>query len=574
MPEIAVRMKTRKRSELYQALGQCRAAFIGAGVFSFFINLLGLVSPIYMLQIYDRVLSSRNQTTLLVLTLVCGALLAVNSALEILRSRVLVRIGGRLDGVLNRRIFDAIFDLAIRRPGGASVGALRDLDTVREFLTGSGLFAFFDTPWTPIYFATVFLIHPLLGWISVGGGVLIFTLAIINEIATRNTLKEAGDNSNAALRFADGSLRNVEVLQAMGMVPAIYSRWKDKRARTLQLQAVASDRAGLLTALSRLVRVLLQMAILGGGAYLVLGNEITAGLMVAASILMGRALAPVEMLVATWKQFLATRTAYARLSDMLENVPPVAASMPLPKPRGDVALENVVAAPPGAPAPVLKGISMRIAAGDIVGVIGPSAAGKSTLARVMVGVWPVQAGVVRIDGADLATWDRRQIGQAVGYLPQDVELFEGTVAENIARFGEIDPEQVVAAAAAAGVHDLVLRLPRGYETQIGPGGQALSGGQRQRIGLARALYGTPALLVLDEPNSNLDSEGEEALARAMAQVKDRRQTGVVITHRLNVLAGVDYIMVMNQGLIEQFGPRDKILAQFMRPVPVPAAVGG
>lgn len=561
----------KKRSELALALGKCRTALIGAGVFSCFINLLALISPLYMLQIYDRVLGSRNETTLVVLTVICASLLGVSAALEVMRSRVLVRVGGRMDELLNGRVFNAIFDLAIRHPGAASGQALRDLDMVREFLTGSGLFAFFDAPWMPIYFATVFMIHPMLGWLSVAGGVIIFGLAIVNELATRKTLGDATNAGMAASRFADGSLRNVEAVQAMGMVEGIYGRWKNKRARVLQLQAAASDRAGIIQSLSKFVRVTLQMGILGGGAYYVLQNEITSGLMIAASIVMGRALAPIEMAVATWRQFLMARSSYARLTELLDVIPAAEEFMALPSPQGNLATEGLVVVPPGAAAPVLKGVSFRVAAGDVIGVIGPSAAGKSTLARVIVGVWPAQSGVVRIDGADLKTWDRTRLGPFIGYLPQDVELFEGTVAENIARFGDVDAEAVVAAAQAAGVHQLILGLPKGYDTQIGPGGQALSGGQRQRVGLARALYRTPPVLVLDEPNSNLDTEGEEALARAMAQFKERRQTALIITHRLNLLAGVDYIMVMNQGVIEQFGTRDQILAKFARPAPVVAA---
>ncbi|MDR3441139.1 type I secretion system permease/ATPase [Telmatospirillum sp.] len=560
-------MKKQPKSELALTFGKCRTAFIGAAVFSFFINMLALISPLYMLQIYDRVLGSRNETTLIVLTLICGALLAVNSALEVMRSRVLVRVGGRIDDLLNGRVFKAIFDLAVRQPGAASSQSLRDLDTIREFMTGNGLFAFFDAPWMPIYLITVYMIHPLLGLFATFGGIVIFCLAVVNELVTRKTLGDATHENISASRFVDGSLRNVEALQAMGMVEPVYNRWKNKRMRSMQLQAAASDRAGLVNALSRFVRVGLQMGILGGGAYLVLQDEITAGLMIAASIVTGRALAPIEMAVASWKHFLATRSSYSRLTELLANIPADEQFMALPAPLGQLAVEGIIVAPPGAPAPVLKGLTFQIAAGDIIGVIGPSAAGKSTLARVLVGVWPVQAGKVRVDGADITTWNRGQLGPYIGYLPQDVELFEGTIAENIARFGDVDAEAVVDAAKRAGVHQLVLNLPKGYDTQIGPGGQALSGGQRQRVGLARALYRNPPILVLDEPNSNLDTEGEEALAGALGQLKENRQTAVVITHRLNLLASVDYIMVMNQGAIEHFGPRDKILAQFMRPTP-------
>ena len=564
-------MKVQKRSEVGEALYTCRSAFTAAGVFSLFINLLMLIPSIYMLQIYDRVLSSRNETTLIVLTLVCVALIGVYAALEMVRSQILVRIGGKLDELLRGRVFGAVFKISVTRPDAGSSQALRDLDTVREFLTGQGLFAFFDAPWMPIYFGLVFLIHPLLGVVSLIGGVAIFGLALANEVATRTILRDATIQGIGAARFVDTSLRNVEALEAMGMLGAIYKRWQLKRYRSLQLQAQASDRAGVITAGSKFVRTILQMMILGVGAFLVLQDEITAGLMIMASIMMGRALQPIEIAVGTWRQFLAARTAYARLNELLAAIPAPTGSMPLPAPRGDITVENIVVAPPGANIPVLRGVSFNVAAGDIIGVIGPSAAGKSTLARALVGVWPVYNGAVRIDGADIKTWDKDRLGPHIGYLPQDVELFEGTLAENIARFGEVDPEAVVAAATKAGVHQLILNLPKGYDTPIGPGGVTLSGGQRQRIALARALYKDPAILVLDEPNSNLDTEGEAALGQAMIELKASRRTTFVITHRVQILVNVDYIMALNQGVIEKFGTRDQILSQFMKPVQPQAA---
>jgi PrtD family type I secretion system ABC transporter len=563
--------KKKERSELALALGKCRAAFLGAAVFSFFINLLMLVSPIYMLQIYDRVLNSRNETTLAVLTGICVALMVVYGALEMVRAQVLVRVGGRMDDLLNRRVFEAIFKLAVENPAAASPQSLRDLDALRQYLTGQGLFAFFDAPWIPIFYVAVFMIHPTLGILSVIGGFVILALALANEMATRSTLGEATKSNISASRFVETSIRNVEALQAMGMVGAMYQRWSGRHKRTLQYQAAASDRAGVLTAGSKFVRITLQMLVLGVGAFLVIHNELTAGMMIGASIIMGRALAPIEVAVATWPQFLATRAAYARLVSLFEYIPPSAAPMPLPAPRGELAVENLIVIPPGAKTPALRGLSFRIAAGDVVGVIGPSAAGKSTLARALVGVWPAATGTVRVDGGDIKTWDRERLGPSIGYLPQDVELFEGTVAENIARFGPIDPDATVEAANRAGVHQLILNLSNGYDTQIGAGGQALSGGQRQRVGLARALYRDPPILILDEPNSNLDTDGEAALARSIAQLKDQRRTTVVITHRLNILASVDYIMVLNQGVIEKFGPRDQILALFLQPNAVAAA---
>ncbi|MFZ5835900.1 MAG: type I secretion system permease/ATPase [Pseudomonadota bacterium] len=564
-------MKSKELSELAQVLGKSRSAFIGAGVFSFFINMLMLVSPLYMLQIYDRVLASRNETTLWVLTFVAVALIVVYAALETMRSRVLVRISGQMDSLLNARVFTALFKSAVRGPGGGSGQAIRDLDGVRDFLSGQGLFAFFDAPWMPIYLGAIFLIDPLLGWVATAGGIILFSLAVLTELATRDTLGEASVANMRAGHFVEVSLRNVEAIEAMGMVPAMLKRWQARRAKMLQLQSLASDRAGVITALSKFTRVVLQIAILGFGAYLVIHNHITAGLMIAASIMMGRALAPVEIAVGSWKHFLTARSSYERLNALLKAVPANQDFMQLPAPRGNIQVEQAIVVPPGATVPALKGIGFSVAAGDIVGIIGPSAAGKSTLARLLVGVWPPYSGKVRIDGADIMTWNRERLGPYIGYLPQDVELFEGTIAENIARFGEVDSEQVILAASRAGVHELILKLAAGYNTQIGPGGQTLSGGQRQRIGLARALYGDPVFIVLDEPNSNLDNDGEAALARTVADLKARKRTTLVITHRPSLLASVDYIMVMREGLIEKFGPRDEILGQYLRPAAVPNA---
>jgi len=564
-------MKGKEQSELAQVLGKSRSAFIGAGIFSFFINILMLVSPLYMLQIYDRVLASRNETTLWVLTFVAVFLIVIYAALETMRSRVLVRISGQMDTLLNARVFTALFKSAVRGPGGGSGQAIRDLDSVRDFLTGQGLFAFFDAPWMPLYLGAIFLIDPLLGWVATGGGVTLFSLAVLTEIATRDTLSEASTANMRAGHFVEVSLRNVEAIEAMGMVPAMLRRWQGRRAKMLQLQSLASDRAGVITALSKFTRVVLQIAILGFGAYLVIHDHITAGLMIAASIMMGRALAPVEIAVGSWKHFLTARSAYDRLNALLKAVPAQRDFMHLPPPRGVLQVEQAIVVPPGATIPALKGVGFNVAAGDIVGIIGPSAAGKSTLARLLVGVWPPYSGKVRIDGADINTWDRERLGPYIGYLPQDVELFEGTIAENIARFGEVNADQVILAAQRAGVHELILKLPAGYDTHIGPGGQTLSGGQRQRVGLARALHGDPAIIVLDEPNSNLDNDGEAALARTVADLKARKRTTLVITHRPSLLASVDYIMVMREGLIEKFGPRDEILGQYLRPAAVPSA---
>jgi PrtD family type I secretion system ABC transporter len=454
----------------------------------------------------------------------------------------------------------------------ASAQAIRDLDTVRQFLTGAGLFAFFDAPWLPIYLLAVYLIAPLLGVVSVVGGLLLFILAVLQELATRKTLADAGVASINANRTLENSLRNVEAITAMGMMPEMLSRWQERRQKTLVLQALASDRAGLIIALSKFVRIALQTAILGFGAYLVIHNEITGGLMIAGSIMMGKALQPIEIAVSGWKQLLEARSAYARLNSMLAAIPADKPHMDLPVPLGMLELERVVAAPPGSNIPVIKGMGFRVAPGDILGIIGPSAAGKSSLARLIVGVWPANSGVVRLDGSDIQTWDKDRLGPHIGYLPQDIELFEGSIADNIARFGEVLSDAVIEAARLAGVHEMILQMPQGYDTLIGPGGMTLSGGQRQRVGLARALYRTPALIVLDEPNSNLDRDGEAALARTLAELKARKRTTLVITHRPNILASVDYIMVMSGGLAESFGPRDEVLGKYLRPQA--AAAGG
>ena len=557
-----------KNSELREVLKSFQRHFVWAGVFSLFINLLLLTSPIYMLQIYDRVLSSRNVTTLVVLSVGAMALFMVYSALETQRSRVLVRIGGSLDRRLNARVFNAVFKGALQRPGMTGQ-AVRDLDTLREFLTGSGLFAFFDAPWLPVYLLAVFLIHPLLGVVATIGGVMLFILAVLQELATRKTLTDATIAGLNANRTLDNSLRNAEAIAAMGMTGSMLERWQQRRQQTLVLQALASDRAGVILAISKFVRIALQTAMLGFGAYLVIHNEITSGTMIASSIMMGKALAPIEMAVATWKQLLNARSAYDRLSGILTAVRADDRRMELPAPKGNIELERVVAAPPMSNIPVIKGVSFRLAAGDILGVIGPSAAGKSSLARLLVGIWTAHSGVVRIDGSDVQSWNKDQLGPHIGYLPQDIELFEGTVAENIARFGAVDPEAVIEAARLAGVHDMILQLGQGYDTMIGAGGATLSGGQRQRIGLARALYNLPALIVLDEPNSNLDRDGEAALAKTLAELKEKKRTTLVITHRPNILASVDHIMVMNSGLIESFGPRDEVLGKYLRPQAVP-----
>ena len=526
-----------------------------------------------MLQIYDRVITSRNVTTLLALTLIAGFLLVVYAFLEKIRSAILVRLGILFSTLARSDLFDAVLKGNLLQPGRGHTQALRDLDTIREFLTGSGLISFCDAPWVPIFVLGCFILHPWYGYIATVGAVLIFCFAIANELMTRKHLKAATTSSIVASSYASATFRNAEVLHAMGMLSGLRDRWLTRQDEGLQLQAAASDRAGHLVAASKFVRAFLQIAILGCGAYLSIEQDSTPGAMIAASIIMGRALAPVELAVANWKGFVAARGAYDRIKALFGMLPEEVEKMPLPPPQGFLSVENIVAAPPGSKDTVLRGISFTLRPGEVLGVLGPSAAGKSSLARVLVGVWPAALGKVRVDGAELGHWDPERLGQHIGYLPQDVELFSGTIAENIARFGQLDEENIITAARMAGVHDMVQGMSAGYNTQIGEGGLSLSGGQRQRIGLARALYGKPTYVILDEPNASLDADGEAALLSAIQQLRQDGSTVILITHKTNILATVDKILVLAHGQVAGFGSRDEILSKLLGPrlAPVPAA---
>lgn len=564
-------------SELKKTILKAKKSFIFVGVFSFFINLLQLTSPMYMLQLYDRVMASRSESTLWFLTLIVIVLYATSAMLEMVRSRVLVRVGNKIDNLLSERIFESVFKLANQAPGKASSMPLNDLTQVRQFMTGNGLFAFFDTPWMPIYIFVLFLFHPYFGYFSIFAGIVLIGFAIMNESTTKTKLAEANKLNRDSNVFVDASLRNAEVIHAMGMQSSIKKIWQKKYYGFLNAQAIASDNAGLWSNLSKTSRVLFQSLILGLGGYLAIKAELSPGMMIAGSIIMGRALAPLDLMIGTWKGFSNARSAYERLESLLNEFPEQSKPMELPAPKGEVSLEGVVVVPPNAKQPSLKGISFQIQKGDIVGVIGPSAAGKSSLARAILGLWPLLQGKVRLDGADISQWDKENLGSYVGYLPQDIELFEGTISENICRFTEVDPVKVVEAAQMAGVHELILRLPEGYDTQIGQGGATLSGGQRQRIGLARALYGDPVVVVLDEPNSNLDDVGEAALVEAIKALKQKGTTVVLITHRPSILQVTSKLALMQQGLLQMYGPTHEVLqklqaqAQPQQPAPKPAA---
>ena len=550
---------------LWDGFKAARPAFVSAIVFSFFINLLAFVGPLYMLQIYDRVITSRNETTLLFITLIAGFLLIVFAILEKVRSAVLVRAGVLFDSKTRARLFETVLHGAIKHPSVAEASVLRQIDAIREFLTGAGLISFCDVPWIPIFIVGCFILHPWFGFVATAGALLIFGFAVANEMLTSKQLKAAAISSNAASNYASATFRNVEVLLAMGMWRPLRERWMAKQHEVLALQAQASDRAGILVSATKFIRAFLQIAILGTGAYLSIIQESTPGAMIAASIIMGRALAPVELVVAHWKSFLGARSAYDRISDLVRAVPRQAERMKLPDPVGQISVENLAVAPPGGKRPTVHGVTFRLSPGTALGVVGPSAAGKSTLARALVGVWPILMGAIRIDGGELSNWDNEQLGQHIGYLPQDIELFSGTIAENICRFQAVDSNQVVAAARLAGVHDMVQGLPEGYNTQIGDGGQSLSGGQRQRIGLARALYGMPALVVLDEPNASLDAEGEAALLQAIEQLKKNKCTVVLVTHKTKILSVMDKLLVMANGQVRGFGDKDDVFAKLIAP---------
>ncbi|MFL6607895.1 MAG: type I secretion system permease/ATPase [Pseudomonas sp.] len=567
-------MPAHSRTELEDALAACKGSFLSVAFFSFFINLLMLVPSFYMLQVYDRAVASASLSTLLMLTLIMLLLLTTMGGLEWVRSRIMVRISTRLDTLLGQRLFDASFKQALTSCGmNATAQPLSDLNALRQFLTGNGLFAFFDTPWIPIYLAVMFMFHPWYGWMGLLSAVLLGTLAYVNEKLTQAPLHAANREQMAATAFTNKSLRNAEVVESMGMLASLRQRWSEQTHAVLSLQSLASDRATTVATVSKTFRQVVQSLVLGLGAYLTINHEISSGLMIAGSILLGRALAPIDQLIGVWKGFLGARSQYARLHQLLGTIAAEPERMSLPAPEGAIRVEGLSVGSPNQRKPIIRGLTFEVPAGSVVGIIGPSGAGKSTLARALLGIWPSLAGTVRLDGADISQWRRDELGPYVGYLPQDIELFEGTISQNISRFGPVDAPAVVAAARMAGVHELVLQLPDGYDTLIGANGGGLSGGQRQRIGLARALYGEPRLVLLDEPNSNLDDAGEKMLAEALQKLRQSRATVFVITHRSGVLAQVDKLLVLNQGELSLFGPRDKVLARLQAATPAahPAA---
>lgn len=549
-----------ERSELTRALWVFRREFLVVGVFSMVANVLMLSPTLYMLQVYDRVMSSRSEMTLLAMSLITLFLFCMMAFAEWMRSRVLVRSGVRLDALLGTRVFNASFEANLAPSGVSPARAFGDLIQIRQFLTGNGILAFFDTPWTPVYMAVLFILHPMLGFLSLFFAAVQGALAWFGHRTTVAPAEEASKAGSEATSYLQGKLRNAEVLEPMGMVHNLRPHWAKRHAHAQQLQGRSQALTHRIMAWSKFIRYAQQSLALGAGALLVIDGQLSPGGMIAANVLMSRALAPIDMLVGAWRGFISARGAFGRLEALLGAHPERDPALSRVAPQGALTLRDVVAVAPGRAEPILKGVNVAVSPGTVTVVLGPSGSGKSTLARCMVGIWPGISGEVLLDGLPIGGWDRNELGPYLGYLPQDIELFEGSIAENIARFGEVSPEKVIAAARSAGLHEMILRFPKGYDTPIGEAGNLLSGGQRQRIGLARAVYGDPVLVVLDEPNANLDDVGEAALVRTVQELKAKGRTVFLITHRPGIVAVADRLLILRNGMVQADGPRDEVLA--------------
>jgi ATP-binding cassette subfamily C exporter for protease/lipase len=561
--------ETDTRSELRATLWAFRREFFIVGVFSFVANLLMLAPTVYMLQVFDRVLVSQSELTLLAVSLITLVLLGVMALSEWMRSRLLVAAGLRFDAQLSTRVFNASFEAYLSQAGANPSRAFGDLIQIRQFLTGNGIFAFFDAPWSPIYIAVMFFLHPVLGMLAIAFALVQVALAWFGHRRTVAPSEAAAKASSEVNAYLWGKLRNAEVLESMGMIRNLQTRWRQRQQHSLALGARAQGITHRVTAWSKFIRYTQQSLSLGAGAVLVIQGQLSVGGMIAASVLMGRALAPIDQLVGAWRSFIGTRAAFARLEALLTQYPERDPALSRVAPTGQLSLVDIVASAPGRAEPILKDINLSVAPGTITVVLGPSGSGKSTLARTMMGIWPDLSGQVLLDGLPIDGWDRIELGRHLGYLPQDIELFEGSIAENIARFGEVEANKVIDAARCAGLHEMILRFPKGYDTQIGEAGGLLSGGQRQRIGLARAIYGEPALIVLDEPNANLDDAGEEALLRTVNELKRKGKTVFLITHRPGALAVADRLLVLREGRVQAEGARDEVLAALRPRQPAP-----
>ena len=552
------------RNELSRTLWEFRFEFVVAGVFSMIANLLMLTPTVYMLQVYDRVMQSQSMGTLMAVSLITLFFFGVLSFAEWSRSKLLVSSGVRMDEMLSKRLFHACYEAYLNPEVKNPSRAFNDLTEVRQFLTGNGIFAFFDAPWAPIYIAVLFMLHPWLGVMAIAFAAIQASLAWWGSNASKPAQAVASKSQQDAGSYLQSKFRNAEVIESMGMLSHLYRRWADQNSRAIGHSLNAHDVSGRVVAWSKFVRYTQQSLALGGGALLVIRGELSPGAMIAANVLMTRALAPIDLMVGTWPGFLSAKDAFVRLRDLLAAHPLREKQELTVVPKGDVVLKEVIASAPGRNEPILKGISAMMPAGTVTVVLGASGSGKSTLARVLLGIWPHDKGEVLLDGDPIFKWDRMSLGPHIGYLPQDIELFDGTIAENIARAGQVVSEKVIAAAEASGLHQMILRFPKGYDTPMGEAGGLLSGGQRQRIGLARALYGEPALVVLDEPNANLDDEGEAALVRAVQVMKAKGKTVVLISHRPGIVGVADRLLILHQGTVQASGPRDGVLAALQK----------
>ena len=552
------------RNELSRILWEFRYEFVVAGVFSMVANLLMLTPTVYMLQVYDRVMLSQSMGTLMAVSLITLFFFGVLTFAEWSRSKLLVSSGVRMDELLSKRLFHASYDAYLNPAVKNPSRAFNDLTEVRQFLTGNGIFAFFDAPWAPIYIAVLFMLHPWLGVMAIGFAAVQASLAWWGSNASKPAQAVASKSQQDAGSYLQSKFRNAEVIESMGMLSHLYRRWAEQNTRAMGHALNAQDVSGRVVAWSKFIRYTQQSLALGGGALLVIQGELSPGAMIAANVLMTRALAPIDLMVGTWPGFLSAKEAFVRLRDLLEAHPLRVKNELTMVPKGDVVLKELVASAPGRKEPILKGISAIMPAGTVTVVLGASGSGKSTLARVLLGIWPHDKGDVLLDGEPILKWDRMGLGPHIGYLPQDIELFDGTIAENIARAGQVVSEKVIAAAEASGLHQMILRFPKGYDTPMGEAGGLLSGGQRQRIGLARALYGEPALVVLDEPNANLDDEGEAALVRAVQVMKAKGKTVVLISHRPGIVGVADRLLILHQGTVQASGPRDGVLAALQK----------
>ncbi len=552
---------TGQSNPMRAAANACWASFVIVASFSLAVNLLTLASPIYMMQLFDKVLSARSGETLFYLTLITTAAVAVMCLIDAVRSQMLVRIGAWLDERLGPSVFGGALSVALKSDPTRAAIAISDLQVVRGFMTGPSILPLLDAPWSPIFIIALFALHPWLGVVGLGGGAALLGLAVLNEFATKRPLQLANTANLRTRQRAEAALRNSEVIRAMGMRDGVVRIWRRDMAETNEATRVAAARGSVILGVSRFVRMMLQVVILGVGAWLVIKQDVTPGALFASSFLLARALAPVENAIATWKSLVASRLAHRRLVDLLGDMSWARKGMELPAPEGALVVDRVSFVPPGGEEPTLRGVGFALEPGEVLGIVGPSAAGKSTLARLIAGTWRPSAGKVRLDNAEIEVWHASGGSRHIGYLPQDIELFAGTVRENIARLGDAEPEQVIDAAKLAGLHNSIMALPKGYDSEIGEGGIKLSGGQRQRIALARAVFGTPRLIILDEPNASLDQEGDEALHEAIVELKRRGSTVVMIAHRANILGLADKLLVLRQGMVDVYGNRAEVIAK-------------